>query len=169
MQNKSIKVTKKVIIINQKTDTISENTNIINREPQKNQLEEERIDQKNSNKTQMYNEYDECKKCVIRKERCYQRQLHEMLNIYQKNNEKMKEMKQIVDILKNRTRRLEQKLRQQEVKFKVKRVRRTSIQIEKKYKCYVKNCEKHYGSMVSLNLHMRLKHKRQRNVQEQQQ
>lgn len=57
MLNKSIKVTKKVIIINQKyyiailirTDTISENTSIINREPLKNSVEVQRIDQKNSN------------------------------------------------------------------------------------------------------------------------
>lgn len=47
MLNKSIKVTKKVIIINQKyyivilirTDTISENTSLINKEPLRNGVE----------------------------------------------------------------------------------------------------------------------------------
>ncbi|CAD8106799.1 unnamed protein product [Paramecium sonneborni] len=160
MLNKSIKVTKKVIIINQKTETISENTNIINREPLKNSQEGQRFDQKNSNQTQMHNGFDEQNYDL--------RQLHEMLNICQKNHQKMKEIKSIVDVLKNRTSKLEQKLKQQEGQSKVKRVRRTSTQIEKKYKCYVKNCEKYYGSMISLNLHMRIKHKRQRNVQEQQ-
>ncbi|CAD8198877.1 unnamed protein product [Paramecium pentaurelia] len=160
MLNKSIKVTKKVIIINQKTDIINENTSIINREPLRNSVEEQRIDQKNSNQTLMNNDLSEQKYDL--------RQLQEMLNIYLKNQEKMKEIKLIVDLLKNRTNKLEQKLRQQEMKCKLKRIRRTSIQIEKKYKCYGKNCDKSYGSMVSLNLHMRIKHKRQRKVQEQQ-
>ena len=52
MLNNSIKVTKKVIIINQKyyiiisiwTDIISEKTNIINREPLKNSLEMKKIE-----------------------------------------------------------------------------------------------------------------------------
>ncbi|CAD8187930.1 unnamed protein product [Paramecium octaurelia] len=160
MLNKSIKVTKKVIIINQKTDTISENTNLINREPAKNGGEVQKINQKNSNQTQMNNEIDQ--------QKCDLRQLQEMIDIYLKNNQKIKEIKSIVDSLKNRTSKLEQQMRQQEGRCKVKRVRRTSTQIEKKYKCYAKNCEKSYGSMVSLNLHMRIKHKRQRNVQEQQ-
>ncbi|CAK62894.1 unnamed protein product (macronuclear) [Paramecium tetraurelia] len=160
MLNKSIKVTKKVIIINQKTGTISENTSIINREPLKNGIEVERSDQKNSNQRLITNELGE--------QKCDLRQLQEMLNIYLKNNQKIKEIKSIVDALKNRTNKLEQQLKQQEMKYKEKRVRRTSTQIEKKYKCYGKNCDKSYGSMVSLNLHMRIKHKRQRNVQEQQ-
>lgn len=39
-----------------------------------------------------------------------------------------------------------------------KKVRRTSNMIEKSYECPFPNCDKNYGSDVSLNLHMKLKH-----------
>ncbi|CAK56663.1 unnamed protein product (macronuclear) [Paramecium tetraurelia] len=129
MLNKSIKVTKKVIIINQKTDTISENTNLINREPSKNGGEVQKTNQKNSNQTQMNNEIDQCKICVIRKERCDLRQLQEMIDIYLKNNQKIKEIKSIVDSLKNRTSKLEQQMRQQEGRYKVKRKRNIKFKL----------------------------------------
>ena len=38
-----------------------------------------------------------------------------------------------------------------------KKVRRTSNMIEKSYECPFPNCDKNYGSDVSLNLHMKLK------------
>ena len=39
-----------------------------------------------------------------------------------------------------------------------KKIRRTSDMIEKTYTCPFQGCDKNYGSDVSLNLHMKLKH-----------
>lgn len=39
-----------------------------------------------------------------------------------------------------------------------KKVRRPSAQIVKSYECPFPNCDKNYGTDVSLNLHMKLKH-----------
>lgn len=39
-----------------------------------------------------------------------------------------------------------------------KKIRRPSNMIEKSYVCPFPNCDKNYGSDVSLNLHMKLKH-----------
>lgn len=41
---------------------------------------------------------------------------------------------------------------------RVKRARRTSELIEKKFKCHVKYCERLYGSEGSLQQHIKLKH-----------
>ena len=39
-----------------------------------------------------------------------------------------------------------------------KKIRRTSDKIEKVYECPFDKCGRNYGSDVSLNLHMKLKH-----------
>lgn len=42
--------------------------------------------------------------------------------------------------------------------FKKPKYRRKNNELNKKHKCPYKNCEKYYGSDVSLNLHIKIKH-----------
>lgn len=42
--------------------------------------------------------------------------------------------------------------------FKKPKYRRKNNELNKKFKCPYKNCEKYYGSDVSLNLHIKIKH-----------
>ena len=43
-------------------------------------------------------------------------------------------------------------------KYTKKKKRRTAIQINREFRCPYYNCFKSYGSDVSLNLHIKLKH-----------
>ncbi|KAM3138349.1 hypothetical protein pb186bvf_009625 [Paramecium bursaria] len=66
-------------------------------------------------------------------------------------NQKLSELTDEIDNLQSE---LQQALSQRHKK----KNRRTAVQIEKSYECPYEKCNKQYGSDVSLNLHIKLKH-----------
>ncbi|CAD8066087.1 unnamed protein product [Paramecium sonneborni] len=143
------KVTKKVIIINQKSNMITENNNLqniqnvqVNNTERKNAITEEQLPKQFDDNLQFES----------------QQSIQEMMILYQKNCTQLQEFQYQIHELKERVQLIEQKFEEIETTNKKKKKRRTAAEIDKNFKCPYKNCEKLYGSDVSLNLHIKFKH-----------
>ncbi|CAD8149036.1 unnamed protein product [Paramecium pentaurelia] len=143
------KVTKKVIIINQKSNVLHENDNRCNTQNQQQFNYDQQKQIKNIDipieLEQNANNYNE---------QSYQ----QITLLYQKNSIQLQDFQTQIDELKQRIQFIEQKFSNLEATSKKKKNRRTAAQIEKNFECPYKNCLKQYGSDVSLNLHIKFKH-----------
>ncbi|CAD8103532.1 unnamed protein product [Paramecium primaurelia] len=143
------KVTKKVIIINQKSNMISENNNLQNIQ---------NVQVNNTERKNVYNEEQFPKQFEDNMQFESQQSIQEMMILYQKNCTQLQEFQSQIHELKQRVQLIEQKFQEIEATNKKKKKRRTAAEIDKNFKCPYKNCEKLYGSDVSLNLHIKFKH-----------
>ncbi|KAM3142344.1 hypothetical protein pb186bvf_005501 [Paramecium bursaria] len=114
------KVTKKVIIVNQKSDVLQNNN-------------------------QMLNQFNQTPKIVVDPQEY--KDLDEMKQLHQKNESMLQDLQIQIKELHDRTEIIEQKLIQIEQTNRKKKKRRTAAEIEKNFKC--QHCEKCYGSEVS--------------------
>ncbi|CAK90889.1 unnamed protein product (macronuclear) [Paramecium tetraurelia] len=140
-------VTKKVIIINQKSNVIHENDNRCNTQ---NQQQTNSDQQKQIKKIEIPIELDANN---YNEQSCQQ-----ITRMYQKNSIQLQDFQAQIDELKERIQFIEQKFSNLETNSRKKKKRRTAAEIEKNFECPYKNCLKQYGSDVSLNLHIKFKH-----------
>ncbi|CAD8174055.1 unnamed protein product [Paramecium octaurelia] len=143
------KVTKKVIIINQKSNLINENNNLQNIQ---------NVQVKEAARKNAYIEEQVPKQFEDNMQFESQQSIQEMMILYQKNCTQLSEFQSQIQELKQRVQSIEQKFQEIEATNKKKKKRRTAAEIDKSFKCPYKNCEKLYGSDVSLNLHIKFKH-----------
>ncbi|CAD8052486.1 unnamed protein product [Paramecium sonneborni] len=148
-QNPIPKVTKNVFIINQKSNIIQDNPN------RQNTLSKQENDcelQKQIKSAEIPQELEQ--KALNNTEEPYQR----ITLLYQKNSIQLQEYQNQIVELKERIQAIEQKFFNLETTNKKKKKRRTAAEIEKNFECPYKDCQKQYGSDVSLNLHIKFKH-----------